>query len=260
MVILTMSKNVNIKVLLQRVIGASIFVLALWILYSKFVSDEGDIADRADLLHNPSIAKTTPYPPKKVNVTVFYEVLCPDSRHFILRQLFPTWQKVSELMEIDYRPFGKATYKKLPGGGYKFQCQHGPIECQVNIVHNCVVKYVPKPMPYIKCMMEDAYKPLEIGQKCAYRLDIDWEPIRKCAEGREGEELMAVVAQESLGVKHKLSFIPTVALNGEYSNQNNILKNFLPVLCNQYQVDNSNTEQKDVSYSQHCVPHSNLHM
>ena len=47
-----------------------------------------------------------------MNVTVFYEVLCPDSRHFILRQLFPTWQKVSELMEIDYRPFGKATVSK----------------------------------------------------------------------------------------------------------------------------------------------------
>ena len=45
---------------------------------------------------------------KKVNVTVFYEVLCPDSRHFILRQLFPTWEKVSDIMELDYRPFGKA--------------------------------------------------------------------------------------------------------------------------------------------------------
>ena len=45
---------------------------------------------------------------KKVNVTVFYEVLCPDSRHFILRQLFPTWKKVADIMEIDYRPFGKA--------------------------------------------------------------------------------------------------------------------------------------------------------
>ena len=70
MVILTMSKNVNIKVLLQRVIGASIFVLALWILYSKFVSDEGDIADRADLLHNPSIAKTTPYPVRKAVILI----------------------------------------------------------------------------------------------------------------------------------------------------------------------------------------------
>ena len=41
-------------------------------------------------------------------MTVFYEVLCPDSRHFILRQLHPTWEKVSEIMDINYRPFGKA--------------------------------------------------------------------------------------------------------------------------------------------------------
>ena len=96
--------------------------------------------------------------------------------------------------------------------------------------------------------------------QCAERLDIDWEPIRKCAEGREGEELMAVVAQESLGVKHKLSFIPTIALDGDYSNQNNILKNFLPALCNQYQVDNSNKAQEAPSYSQYCIPHTSLHM
>ena len=62
MVILTMSKNVNIKVLLQRVIGFSIFVLVLWILYTKLVSDGDSIADRAELLQNPSIAETTPYP------------------------------------------------------------------------------------------------------------------------------------------------------------------------------------------------------
>ena len=69
MVIITMSKNVNIKVLLQRVIGFSIFVLVLWILYTKLVSDGDSIADRAELLHNPSIAETTPYP-----VRYFFEL------------------------------------------------------------------------------------------------------------------------------------------------------------------------------------------
>ena len=56
-------------------------------------------------------------------------------------------------------------YKKRPGGGYKFSCQHGPTECLGNIVHNCVIKYIKEPMPYIKCMMEDNYEPLEIGKK-----------------------------------------------------------------------------------------------
>ena len=99
-----------------------------------------------------------------------------------------------------------------------------------------------------------------IAFQCAYRLELDWEPISKCAQGREGEELMAVVAQESLGVKHKLSFIPTVALDGDYSEQNNILKNFLPVLCNKYEVVNSKTEYHIPSFAKYCMPHSNLHM
>ena len=45
---------------------------------------------------------------QKVNVTVFYEVLCPDSKSFILHELYPTWEKVPEIMDIHYRPFGKA--------------------------------------------------------------------------------------------------------------------------------------------------------
>ena len=56
-----MSKNVNVKFLLQRVIAAALFVLALWIFYSKFVGDEQSI-ESADNFRNPSIARTTPIP------------------------------------------------------------------------------------------------------------------------------------------------------------------------------------------------------
>ena len=59
MVQLTMSKNVNVKILLQRVIAASLFVLALWILYSKLVGDDQTL-ESADTFRNPSIARTTP--------------------------------------------------------------------------------------------------------------------------------------------------------------------------------------------------------
>lgn len=61
MIQFTMSKNVNVKVLLQRVIAAALFVLALWIFYSKLVGDEQSI-DSTDNFRNPSIAKTTPIP------------------------------------------------------------------------------------------------------------------------------------------------------------------------------------------------------
>jgi len=192
-------------------------VLLLWILYSQFFNEPHFFGLEG----------------KRVNVTVFYEVLCPDSRSFILRQLYPTWEKVPEIMDLNYRPFGKAHFTKH-GKEYSFSCQHGPLECQGNILHNCAIKYVQQPLPYIKCMMENMMEPFKIGKQCAEMLDINWDVIEKCANGAEGQELLAKVGSESLGVKHKLSFIPTIAINGNFGDQETRLKNFLSSVCRSY--------------------------
>ena len=56
-----MSKSVNVRYLLQRVIAAALILLALWIFYSKLVGDEYNDANiENDSFRNPSIAKTTP--------------------------------------------------------------------------------------------------------------------------------------------------------------------------------------------------------
>lgn len=45
---------------------------------------------------------------QKVHVTVFYEALCPDSRSFFVKQLLPTFDRISENMEVESIPYGKA--------------------------------------------------------------------------------------------------------------------------------------------------------
>ena len=56
-----MSKSVNVRYLLQRVIATALILLALWIFYSKLVGDEyNDASLENDSFRNPSIAKTTP--------------------------------------------------------------------------------------------------------------------------------------------------------------------------------------------------------
>lgn len=42
-------------------------------------------------------------------VMVFYEALCPDSKHFILKQLQPTYDKAPSLIDFQLVPYGKAT-------------------------------------------------------------------------------------------------------------------------------------------------------
>ena len=46
-----------------------------------------------------------------LRVDVFYEVLCPDSRFFVLQHLLPTHEKVGSLLDIHLWPYGKATTK-----------------------------------------------------------------------------------------------------------------------------------------------------
>ena len=45
---------------------------------------------------------------KKVKVELFYETLCPDVRHFIQGQLYPVWEDLSDIMEIQWKPYGFA--------------------------------------------------------------------------------------------------------------------------------------------------------
>lgn len=48
----------------------------------------------------------------KVKVRVYYEALCPDSKHFFMRHLRPVTEKLSEFLEIALIPYGKATVSR----------------------------------------------------------------------------------------------------------------------------------------------------
>lgn len=41
-------------------------------------------------------------------VTVYYEALCPDSRSFFVKQLLPTFERISENIQLKPIPYGKA--------------------------------------------------------------------------------------------------------------------------------------------------------
>merc|ERR1712027_120263 len=154
--------------------GAFLFLLFRWIL-----------APDEKLLEKLKNKKSD-----RLQVEVYYEVLCPDSRYFILHQPFPAWERVGDIMDIRFVPYGKASHR-LSGEGeglYNFKCQHGPAECQGNMVHACATQVVQSPstvLKYIKCMIGDNYSPLEAGQRCANTVGISWEEVEKCVEGKQ---------------------------------------------------------------------------
>jgi len=179
----------------------------------------------------------------KVRVDVYYEVLCPDSRNFILRQLFPAWEQISDAFFINYIPYGKAkTYYDAREDDYSFKCQHGPKECQGNIYHACSSHYIRNEtlkLDFIRCMMLNNYSPRGAVMRCGrqYETTVDIEPILACGSGREGRRLHAHAAKLNQQLSPRMTFVPTVLLNGKHGNQRSILRYLKQEICQRYEGD-----------------------
>ena len=50
--------------------------------------------------------------------------------------------------------------------------------------------------------------------QCASLLDIDYNPIEDCADGVQGDQLLAAMGNRTLYFTPQITFVPTVAVNG----------------------------------------------
>ena len=80
--------------------------------------------------------------PEPVSVTLYYESLCPFCRDFISEQFYPTWKLLhgTGILTVDMVPYGNAHEIELSDGTWNYTCQHGPKECEGNVIENCVME------------------------------------------------------------------------------------------------------------------------
>lgn len=209
-------------------IGLGLFLVALiWILFTRNGVNDVNSSGGPVLYQGQA---------PKVQVEVYYEVMCPDSRYFILHNLYVAWEKLQDIFDIHFKPYGKATHRMNPQGAYAFECQHGPMECSGNMLHACAIKYIRSQdtlVEFIKCMMTDSYE-VNRGQKCADELELDYKPINTCFKSLEGQKLLASYGDDTHSLRPKISFIPTVVVNGRQDGQPDMLKNLTSFICHKY--------------------------
>uniref|UniRef100_A0A8C9MGV3 Gamma-interferon-inducible lysosomal thiol reductase n=1 Tax=Serinus canaria TaxID=9135 RepID=A0A8C9MGV3_SERCA len=152
---------------------------------------------RCPLLPRPAAAP--------VELSLYYESLCPACREFLVLKLFPTWLLLpEEMLNITLVPYGNAQERNV-SGKLDFQCQHGPEECLGNMM---------EAQNFIPC----ARQCLQI-----YAPEVDIGRISTCVQGDTGVALMHHNAQltEALDPPHQ--YVPWITINGVWQGGTGIL-------------------------------------
>ncbi|NXN51182.1 GILT reductase, partial [Rynchops niger] len=184
-----------------------------------------------------------------VELSLFYESLCPACRWFLVQQLFTAWLLLpSEALTITLVPYGNAEERNV-SGKWQFQCQHGPEECLGNMIETCLMheaKNFSTYFPVIFCLESGSsvtknleavcplpcpptlrgrpgppdlpvcVPPLRCPRQClqVYAPQLDGGRIAACVQGDTGAELMHRNAQLTQALDPPHQYVPWILING----------------------------------------------
>jgi len=173
---------------------------------------------------------------KQFLVHVYYEVLCPDSKHFVKNKLVEAQKALDDYIDVKLVPYGKAT-TTLDDGKLQFSCQHGPVECEGNKVHACTAHVLEKDqsilVPLVGCMIDNNQEPLGALDRCSSNLNEDIvSKIEDCLSSGVGDNLLKEAGALTHSLNPAVSFIPTITINNSQKDQNQILsRGLVDVIC-----------------------------
>jgi hypothetical protein len=180
----------------------------------------------------------------KLKVELYYESRCPDCVLFINNSLAPIWQNkdLNPHIELTMNPYGNAMTvpisqisegyffwhpERKTGWDYVHICQHGGEECFANTIQACAISKLPqeKHMELILCMESLPEWGIEkASYECMEKLSVDKNKIRSCANGPEGNKILAELGKKTQQVPGRTG-TPWLMVNGQHlENPTNLLK------------------------------------
>ena len=117
---------------------------------------------------------------KPVNITLYFESLCGGFQWLIKHQLYPAFQSIGSIMNINL------------DGKWVFTCQHGKEECIGNLIETCAIHFYPNVtdfFPFIHCTETSGKIPRKAAPSCAQKFDLDYSEIWSCVSGDLGNKL-----------------------------------------------------------------------
>lgn len=177
---------------------------------------------------------------KPVNVSVYYQTLCPASQFLLQHQIWDLYNGLFKegIVDINLHAFGN-THEQHENGTFGFTCQHGDLECKLNTIANCAGRKYKQSKPgkvieFIHCLVEPSVSgpTVRIAKDCASTNGIDWDNIDACSSGLLGYD---VQHKEAL-ITPEHDQIPWVMVNGigNSVDQEDLRNHLSEIVCNQY--------------------------
>lgn len=113
---------------------------------------------------------------------------------------------------------GKSSSYKNEDGSIGFECQHGKLECDRNMLQNCALDLIGKSnqdlqTSYIICAMNFS----KDQNKCIEDAGLILADAMGCFNGPRGIELQLQTEKDSGPIIKKSGFVPTIVYNGVYN-------------------------------------------
>merc|ERR1712166_758509 len=180
----------------------------------------------------------------KVAIDLYYESYCPYCRDQIVGNFKKAYETEGffDMATVTLHPYGNAHESANSNGEWSFSCQHGPTECQYNVLEACALNNLQTTQgafPFIECV--EASLPSAdydgVATKCAKQVGVtSVDKILTCFKGVQGNALehKVALATEALSPPH--GYVPWLVADGVHTDdiQNAAGDNLLGYVCKNY--------------------------
>ncbi|ODM92168.1 Gamma-interferon-inducible lysosomal thiol reductase [Orchesella cincta] len=175
-----------------------------------------------------------------IKLVVHYEPLCPHSRKFVTKTLYPLFISLGGAyngwLDVELYPYGKAL-TEWKDGWLSITCQHGKPECALGKQQACANRKLPheKALAFQNCTLKNPLAAVECGNEL---FGNDYEKVKTCGESWEGDVLYAANGIMVRNLHPPLIDVPRITLDGHFTphEYHPAQKDWLGLLCKQWML------------------------
>ncbi|GLT92757.1 hypothetical protein SLE2022_105800 [Rubroshorea leprosula] len=188
----------------------------------------------SSLLNEDDLEVSNLVSPRKVDVSVYYDSLCPHCAKFIVQKLESVFENdLISIINLRLVPWGNAYINNSED---TIACQHGPDECLLNTIEACAIDQWPDVNTHfglIYCIeflaAEGKHKEWET---CFKSLDLPRKKTLDCYTNGKGIKIELGYGNETARLNPPLTFVPWVVVNNQPVRDD--YENFASYICKVY--------------------------